>query len=444
MVTQAGHAVVRGVRLAVGEGLSDPTDLVVRDGRVVAVTTSAPGMSDARVVDGGGRVALPGLVDAHTHGAAAVFDRDVQLAMLRQGVTSVVVGQDGVGFAPSDARTYAWAARYFAAIDGEHPSFTGGSVADLLGTFEGTVPVNVATLVPHGTLRYLVMGPAQRAATEGERVRMAGLLSRALDDGAVGLSTGLEYVPAAWADEAELVALARVVARRGLPHVSHMRGYEHAASGAFAELMRVARATGVATHVAHLHGPLEPITADLAAAAAEGLDVSFDSYPYLRGFSLLSMVGLPRWLPLADPDACLRALADGDVLERLHDEHLVALGDLWPRITLAGAADGGRARPGLGGGAEPAGGVTPMGDGPRAGGRAVAGRDRAEGFVRVRPAAHQLTRVRPRAARPRRARLGLGRDLHPARTRRAPAPARVGRVRATPGRTRAGPRHRPR
>jgi N-acyl-D-amino-acid deacylase len=328
--------VLRDVRVPTGDdGLLVSRDLVVEAGRIDAVGPPGSGRG-GRVLDGGGRLALPGFIDAHSHAGGAVFDPEVQLALLRQGVTGIVVGQDGVGAAPSDDVSARWSARYFEAIDGVHPRFPGGSVRDLLATYDGATPINVATVVPHGTLRYLVMGSQQRAASPAETARMAQVLDQAFDDGAVGLSTGLEYVPAAWAGEAELVALARVTAAHGLPHVSHMRGYESAASSALAELVRIAEATGVATHVSHLHGPLDLILPDLAAAHARGFDVTFDSYLYLRGFSLLSMVGLPTWLPLADADACLAALGDPAVLARLHAEHLDALADLWPRVTLAG------------------------------------------------------------------------------------------------------------
>src|SRR5690606_29420412 len=305
-----------------------------------------------------GRLLLPGFVDAHVHGEAAVLDEDVQLAMLRQGVTSVVVGQDGVSWAPSprpgeatagsagtepggslhDAA--AWASGYFAAINGEHPTFRGGPVADLLATYDGTTRVNVGYLAPHGTIRYAVLGPAARPASRGEVDRMVALLAGALDDGALGMSTGLEYVPAAYADEAELVALTSVLAARGLPHVSHMRGYEDKAGPAFAELVRIARTSGVATHVSHYHGPAAELLGYVDDAHAQGLDVTFDSYPYLRGCSILSMVSLPTWLPVADVDATVAALADPAVLDRLHREHFPALTDLWPRVTMAAVPTG--------------------------------------------------------------------------------------------------------
>ncbi|QJW36053.1 N-acyl-D-amino-acid deacylase family protein [Cellulosimicrobium protaetiae] len=350
--------VVRGARLVLPDGgASSPVDVTVRAGRVESVApAAATAPADADVLDAGERLLLPGFVDAHVHGEAAVLDEDVQLAMLRQGVTSVVVGQDGVSYAPSPAPGEAsgpgdetasglhdaatWASGYFAAINGEHPTFRGGSVADLLATYDRSTRVNVGYLAPHGTIRYAVLGAAARTATPAETDRMRALLTAALDDGALGMSTGLEYVPATYADEAELVALTGVLAARRLPHVSHMRGYEDKAGPAFAELVRVARASGVATHVSHYHGPAAELLGYVDDAHAQGLDVTFDSYPYLRGCSILSMVSLPTWLPIADVDATVAALADPAVLDRLHREHFPALADLWPRVTMAAVPTG--------------------------------------------------------------------------------------------------------
>jgi len=380
MTASGVETVVHGVRLPDASsttGLTEPVDLHLGR-RVIAVSPAGRRPTGVDVLNGDGRVALPGLVDAHVHGEAAVLDPEVQHAMLRQGVTSIVIGQDGVSFAPShvtgaeslrsagaalshatgtgagtdriparhpsssssssasaDLDATTWASRYFSAINGEHPTFRGGGVADLLATYDGTTPVNVAYLVPHGTLRYALLGDSDRPATRAERDLLVAALVDGLDAGAVGMSTGLEYVPAAYADREELVALARVLAGRGLPHVSHMRGYEDRAGAAMAELVSIAAETGVATHVSHYHGPSAELAGYVDDALASGLDVSFDSYPYLRGASILSMVALPTWLPIADPERTVAALRDPAVLARLRTEHLPGLVDLWPRVTMA-------------------------------------------------------------------------------------------------------------
>ncbi len=337
--------VIKGARLPDPTGgLTAPVDVHVSDGSITAVVPTTGGKPrGAQVIDADGRIAMPGFIDCHVHGEAAVFDPDVQLAMLRQGITSIVTGQDGVSYAPSavDPETagehdaFTWATGYFAAINGEHPNFTGGSVADLLDTYAGTTPINVAYLVPHGTVRYAVMGDSDRKAKRADIDAMGAILTRALEDGACGMSTGLEYVPAAYSDIDELVALAKILTFYELPHISHMRGYEEKAGPAVAELVKIALASGAATHISHFHGPANELLGFLNDAQDQGVGLTFDSYPYLRGCSILSMIALPTWLPIADPDAAVRALQDPTVLNMLKTEHLNGLHDLWERVTLA-------------------------------------------------------------------------------------------------------------
>jgi N-acyl-D-amino-acid deacylase len=111
-----------------------------------------------------------------------------------------------------------------------------------------------------------------------------------------------------------------------------MRGYEAKAGDGMAEVRRIAEASGVAPHVSHYHGPREHLIAMVDDARAQGIDLTFDNYPYLRGSSTLTLVTLPGWLPVADLDATLEALTDPAVRRRLEGEWTA---DLWPRITLS-------------------------------------------------------------------------------------------------------------
>ncbi|MCM3660265.1 amidohydrolase family protein [Georgenia satyanarayanai] len=323
---------VRGARLAGrGERLHD---VLIHEGRIAAIGPAAAASTYAERLEAHGRLLLPGFVDAHSHADAAVFAGATQHALLRQGVTTVVVGQDGVSWAPADEATQAWATHYFAAVNGVHPTFSGGSVAELLATYDATVPVNVAYLAPYGTLRHGVAGGADRPLDGAERALLRDRLEQALDDGACGLSTGLEYAPARYADAAELCAVLAPLAERGLAHVTHMRGYQERALEALAEVVAVGATTGAATHVSHLHGPAAPLAAAIDAARADGRDVSFDSYPYLRGATILSMLALPGWVPVAEPARAVQ------MLRRPHTRaavraHLDGLDHLWERVVLS-------------------------------------------------------------------------------------------------------------
>src|SRR5262249_24452762 len=159
--------------------------------------------------------------------------------------------------------------------DGSQPI----SVADLLGGYDRHVPLNTAYLLPHGTIRYEVMGAARRAPSDGELARMRAMVERGLGEGAAGLSTGLEYAPGAQATAAELAALCAPVAAAGLPYVTHMRVYEASAARGMAEVVEIARRSGAAAHVSHYHGPAEQLGALAEDALRAGADLTFDSYP---------------------------------------------------------------------------------------------------------------------------------------------------------------------
>jgi N-acyl-D-amino-acid deacylase len=311
-------------------------DVGLSGGQITAVGPLASAR-DAAEIDATGRYVLPGFIDTHVHADAAVFAPDTQLAALRQGVTTLLLGQDGLSFAPAGPATIEYVTRYFAPVNGPHPALGGQpvSVADLLAGYDRRVPLNTGYLIPHGTIRYEVMGAARRAPSDDELARMRAMVEQGLGEGAIGLSTGLEYAPGGYATVAELAALCAPVAAAGLPYVTHMRGYEASAGRGMAEVTEIARRGGAAAHVSHYHGPAGQLTALLDDARRGGADITFDSYPYVRGCTTLAMVTLPGWLPAADFGATLDALADAGTARRLDDEWSAAGGGLWERITLS-------------------------------------------------------------------------------------------------------------
>jgi N-acyl-D-amino-acid deacylase len=306
-------------------------------GTRIAAVGSLVGVDATAGIDATGRYVLPGFIDTHVHADAAVFDPRMQLAALRQGVTTLLLGQDGLSFAPASPATIEYVTRYFAPVNGPHPALGGQpvSVAGLLAAYDRRVPLNTGYLIPHGTIRYEVMGAARRAPSDDELARMRAMVERGLGEGAAGLSTGLEYAPGSYATVAELAALCAPVAAAALPYVTHMRGYEASAGRGMAEVTEIARRSGAAVHVSHYHGPAEQLTALLDDARRGGADITFDSYPYVRGSTTLAMVTLPGWLPAADFGATLDALADAGTARRLDDEWSAAGGDLWERVTLS-------------------------------------------------------------------------------------------------------------
>lgn len=326
------------------DGEPRPADVIIAAGRIERVVE--PGSADALIEKGteivacSGRIVMPGFVDAHSHADAAVLDDEIQLALLRQGVTTIITGQDGVSYAPGDGR---YASEYFAALLGSHPTYNGGGVDGLLAGYDGRTRVNVAYLVPHGTVRHQVMGLANRAATERERAEMSRLVTLGMSEGAIGLSTGLDYIPGLFADTEELALLCRPVAESDGVYVTHMRGgYETNAAIGVDELRAICHDSGVRGHISHYHGPAPLLVGLLDDARNAGMDLSFDAYPYRAGYTLLSMPMLPPDLLALGSQQAVARLQDASTRQELLQTWLPSvseqpsLGEGWEqRMTLA-------------------------------------------------------------------------------------------------------------
>jgi N-acyl-D-amino-acid deacylase len=311
-------------------------DVTIDSGRIVEVAPHPPGRGRrrhggdgrAQVVDVSGLVVAPGFIDMHAHSDLALLADPVHEAKVSQGVTLEVVGQDGLGYAPVDDDTIALLRRQLAGWNGDPPGldWSWRSVGDYLRRIDGGAPVNAALLVPHGTVRLLAMGADDRPATSNELDRMCALVATGMREGAVGMSAGLTYTPGMYAGDDELVALCRVVAEAGGYYCPHHRSYGRDALAAYADQVAIARASGVRLHLAHAvlnfpenAGRADELLALVDDATASGVDISFDTYPYLAGSTYLHAL-LPSWVQAGGPDATLHRLRDGGVRQRLRHE----------------------------------------------------------------------------------------------------------------------------
>jgi N-acyl-D-amino-acid deacylase len=261
--------VIRGGTVVDGTGGPRRTaDVLIEGDRIVAVG-AVPAGDEERVLDARGLVVTPGFVDVHTHADLPLLAFPDAESAVRQGVTTVVIGNCGGGVAPLDAahdiRRVAFAFDESWEVDvtwrdfGEYLALLGGKA------------VNVAALVPHGTLRNAVMGLAARAPDKAEADTMAALLRDAMEDGAIGLSTGLEYQPGCFAGTDELVALAQVAANRGGVYATHMRDRAEAYGAATEEAIEIARRTGVRLQLSHV-APRPYAPADETERALAAID----------------------------------------------------------------------------------------------------------------------------------------------------------------------------
>jgi N-acyl-D-amino-acid deacylase len=267
-------------------------DILVEDGLIKIIAPPGALPEADQVLDATGCIIVPGLVDSHVHAEWAVFDPSLAEGIIRQGVTTVIVGQDGSSVTSDNPSTIGYMAEYFGPINGRATLKT-SSLAEYLDFVDTESFLNVGFLIPNGNLRHAVIGPQERGASKDEIRAMAKLLEQGLYEGALGMSSGLEYIPSRFASESELIALCKVLERRGAIYTSHMRGYGDNLQSGFAEFERVLSGSGVAGHISHLWAKRDKADALLQTARQADCDISFDAYPYERGSSLLSMVALP-------------------------------------------------------------------------------------------------------------------------------------------------------
>jgi N-acyl-D-amino-acid deacylase len=277
-------------------------NVAVRDGRIVRIGAVSGAARDT--MDAAGLVVAPGFIDVHTH-ADDVADHPLAENFIRMGVTSIVAGNCGSS-----------ALRVRDALDRIR---------------EVGVAVNFGTLVGHNTLRTSVMGRVNRVSTIAEINRMKGLVFRAMADGALGFSTGLQYVPGTYATNNEIVELAREAANNGGVYATHMRNEGTALEKAVTESILVGRLAYVPVQISHLKVDSPSRWGDSAIALkridearARGLRISADQYAYTAGASSLS-IRFPAWALEGGDDAVRARLDDAATWARIKKEMLQLL-----------------------------------------------------------------------------------------------------------------------
>src|SRR5207302_1224843 len=238
---------------------------------------------------------------------------------IRQGVTTYILAQDGVAMAPASPGTLDYMSRYTAGFSGNPPlAQSWSSVAEYLACFDRKCAVNVACLIPNGNVRMEVIGLDTRQPAAAELEQMGRLVRQAMEEGAVGLSTGLDYIPSRYADTEELIALCREIAPYGGVYVTHMRSYRHpGVLDSMEEVYRIGQEAGVAVHISHFNSRAEVVIPRLDQGRQEGVEVTFDLYCYLAGSSILGMVALPTEVQRGGIEPTLERLRNPAVRQEL-------------------------------------------------------------------------------------------------------------------------------
>jgi N-acyl-D-amino-acid deacylase len=315
-------------------------DVGIQGDRIAAVGDLAAAAAAERV-DVTGAYVAPGFVDVHTHSDLAPLlpaeHDDVRLASLRQGVTTEVCGNCGFSVFPLGESLHDEVNRYLRAVLGEQaqafPSLE--SYADEL---RGPgLTTNLASLVGHGTLRAGTIGFADRAADPSELRAMRAAAAAALDDGAVGLSSGLIYAPGSFAPTEELVEIARAAAERGKMYVTHLRDEMDNVDAAIDEALRIGAESGAGVQISHHKtagkqnwGRTTETLERIERARTDGIDVMIDVYPYIAGSTTLTAL-LPPWAYVGGVDALLDSLGSAKTRDRMRRDLESGL-DGWQRL----------------------------------------------------------------------------------------------------------------
>ena len=298
-------------------------DVGVKEGRIVALGNLSR-ESAAETVEARDMAVAPGFIDAHAHSDLLCTKPETHKIKVLQGVTSEVVGQDGVSVAPVSEETKgAWRDQQ-KGLNGDIGDWPWNSVEEYLRYLdEASMAGNVAYLVPHGAVRTLAMGFEGRRATAREAWRMRDLVEEGMRQGAVGVSTGLVYPPNVFSDKEELVAICKGAAAHDGCFMVHIRNESTRSLEALDEVVDVARRSGVRLHVSHFkvagrrnRDKFEPALARLDAARDEGIEVTFDQYPYTAGSTMLSAI-LPPWAHSGGTREMLGRLGDPGEREKI-------------------------------------------------------------------------------------------------------------------------------
>jgi N-acyl-D-aspartate/D-glutamate deacylase len=320
--------IVGGTVLDGTGGVPRRIDVAVNQGRVVTLDPQ-PELKARRTIDATGRVVAPGFIDMHSHADLIVLaeprtQASLLEAKMRQGVTTIVVGNCGLGAAPTDAESMPIVGSINGWMTPDGVAAPAMSVREFLERLEqGGVVLNVATLVPHGPVRISAMGLRPGAPSDAELEAMIRSIDEGLRAGAFGLSSGLIYPPGMYSATDELIALARVVARHDGLVTSHVRGSSETLLDATRELVEIARASGARAHHSHMEavgerfwGRIPEMLAIEDAARDEGLAISHDVFPYTRAATMMTAI-FPPWSLEGGVPGLLDRLEQPDLRDRI-------------------------------------------------------------------------------------------------------------------------------
>jgi N-acyl-D-amino-acid deacylase len=282
------------------------------------------------VIDGTGKVLSPGFIDTHSHSDLLVLAEPAIAPKIMQGITTEVIGQDGMSLAPVKQEYIPAWKKSMAGLEGDYPiDWDWRTVKEYLDRIDSMdLGPNIVFLAPHGNIRLCVMGLDNRAPADDEMRQMENLLDKCLAEGARGMSTGIIYPPCCYADTGEFVNFGHVLKANGVPMVLHQRNESDKILESVEEVLTIARESGCHVHFSHLKvagsrnwHKVDAVIDKLDRSGEMGLDVSFDQYPYTAGSTMLAVI-LPPWAHEGGSEQLLERLKDPKLRDKMKKDIL--------------------------------------------------------------------------------------------------------------------------
>ncbi|HBF4993619.1 TPA: D-aminoacylase [Clostridioides difficile] len=293
-------------------------DILIENEKILKISQDLNEEAD-KVIDAKGRVICPGFIDTHSHSDLVILINPYNEVKIRQGITTEVLGQDGISMAPLPQEHISSWRKNLAGLDGESDEIdwkyeTTENYLKMMD-YNG-VGLNETYLVPHGNVRMEAMGLEDRPATKEEIQKMCEITERELKAGAIGLSTGLIYIPCAYSLTEEIIEMCKVVAKYDGVFVVHQRSEADTILTSMEEIIEIGKQSGVKVHFSHFKvcgkanwKYIPQVIELLEKAEKEGIRVSFDQYPYAAGSTMLGVV-LPPWAHSGGTDKLIERLSD--------------------------------------------------------------------------------------------------------------------------------------
>jgi N-acyl-D-amino-acid deacylase len=327
---------IRGGKIIDGTGnVGFKGDVAVQGDRVRILVGDTSSVQAGNTIDVSGCVVAPGFIDSHTHSDLMALAEPLNEPKIMQGVCTEMMGSDGVGYAPLSKENMEKMVLLFSGING-YPNleYNWSSITEYLEQFRHKMSSNVACLIPNGCLRVATVGWDDRPATAEKIRKMRDMIRQGMEEGACGLSTGLDYPPGSWATTDELVELCKTVAECGGVYSTHVRySLGDGVFDGFREAVTIGRRSGCPVHLSHyfatipLRGQTERMMKFVDDAIASGADVTFDAYPYEAGSTSMT-IALPQWAVKGGPHELLKLLRNRDDRERMRGQSAEVIGQL--------------------------------------------------------------------------------------------------------------------